>query len=112
MSPRAIVWLIIAIAVIVVLVLTAMQALRAAREAQRLKRRVKEFQKLPLLAALATFEQDASRLRTTTTRAEPLVARALVAIAVIRRGPVPPEVVAAYRRARTALSALGRLRAG
>jgi hypothetical protein len=112
MSARAIVWLVIAIAVVVVLVLAAMQALRAAREAQRLKRRVEEYQKLPLFVALSTFEQDAARLRTVATLAEPLVARALIAIAIIRRGPFPPDVVAAYRRVRTELAALRRLRNG
>jgi hypothetical protein len=112
MSARAVVWLVIAIAVIVVLVLAAIQALRAAREAQRLKRRVEEFQKLPLFAALSAFEQDAARLSAIASRAEPLVARALIAIAIIRRGPFPPEVVAAYRRVRAELAVLRRLRIG
>lgn len=112
MSAAAIVWLIIAIAVIVVLVLAAVQALRAVREAQRLKQRVEAYANLPLFGALSTFERDAARLNVTMKSAEPLIERAQVAIAVIRRGPLPPEVTGAYRRVRDELVAIRRLRGG
>lgn len=112
MAASAIVWLIFGIAVVVVLALAAKQALSAVREAQRLKRRAEEFRALPLFAALTRFEHDAPRLQAVATRAAPLIARALVAIAVIRRGPLPPEVIAAYRRVRLEIAALRRLRSG
>jgi hypothetical protein len=110
MSASAIVWLVSAIAVIVVLALAARHALRAVREAQRLRRRAEEYRKLPLFASLSTFERDTARLEAIATRAEPLVARALVAIAVIRRGPLPPDVIAAYHRVRGQVAAFRRLR--
>jgi hypothetical protein len=110
-SPSAIVWLIIALAWIVVLVLIAGQALRALREAKRLRSRLDTYAELPLVAVLKRAAQDAQRLERTAVLMEPLLARAHAAIAVIRRGPLPPELVAAFFRVRAELAAFRNLRA-
>lgn len=112
MSASAIVWLVILVAWIVVLVLVAGQALRAFREAKRLQRRVVGYGDLPIIAALERAAENAQRLERSATLAEPLIERAAVALAVIRRGPLPPEVVAAFVRVRNELAEFRRFRAG
>jgi hypothetical protein len=111
-SATAIVWLVIVVAWIVVLVLVAGQALRAVREALRLRRRVGGYRDLPLLAAAERASEDVQRLERTAAEAEPLLLRAQDAIEVIRRGPLPPEVIDAFRLVRDELAAFRRLRAG
>jgi hypothetical protein len=111
-SATAIVWLVIALAWLVVLALIAPQALQAVREAMRLRRRVSVYAKLPVIAAARQAVQDAQRLERAAGEAEPLLLRAQEAIAVIRRGPLPPEVVNAFVRVRDEVAAFRRFRVG
>lgn len=112
MSASAIVWLVIVVAWIVVLALVGAQALRALREAKRLQRRVGAYADLPVLAAVKRAAENAQRLERSAAEAEPLLERAQAAIAVIRRGPFPPEVVEAFFRVRDELAAFRRFRVG
>ena len=112
MSPRAVVWLVVGVAFVVLLVLAALQAKRAAAELKRAKARVEAFKELPLLADLTRAEENARRLEGAAAQVGPLVARSQLALAVIRRGPVPPELLPALARVRTELIALGRVRPG
>jgi hypothetical protein len=108
----AIVWLVFAIAWVVVLALAAKPALLAFREAKRLRDRVGAYRQLPVVAALERCAEDARRLEGTASLIEPLLERAQAAIAVIRQGPLPPEVVSAYVRVRDEVAAFRRLRIG
>jgi hypothetical protein len=111
-SATAIVWLVIAIAWIAVLTLIAVQALRAVREAKRLQHRVVGYTDLPVIAAVQGAAANVQRLERTAADAEPLLLRAQEAIAVIRRGPLPPEVVEAFFRIRDEVAAFRRVRVG
>jgi len=106
MSAHAIVWWASLVALIVVLGLAGAQALRALRELKRAQARVAGFGELPVFAALARAETNAQRLQGAVEAIAPLVARAEAAVAVIRRGPVPPELVTAAKRIGTELAAL------
>jgi hypothetical protein len=110
LSPRAIVWLLVAVGFVVLLVLAALQAKRAADDLKRAKARVDAFKDLPVVVALAGAEADAARIQTAVGQVEPLIARSQIAIAAIRRGPVPPEFLPALARVRTQLVALSRFR--
>jgi len=98
MSANAIVSWAFVVAVVVVLALAGAQAMRALREVNRLKTRVAAYAELPLFAALERAETDAQRLGTAVEAVAPLLARAEAAVAIIRRGPVPPELVTAAKR--------------
>jgi hypothetical protein len=100
MSPHAIIWWTFATAVAVTIVLAAVQVVRALGELKRLGARVEEFAELPVVGALARAEQDARRLEAASTQIAPLIARAQLAVATIKRGPLPPELVSAVRRLR------------
>ena len=108
MSANAIVWWVSLVAVLVVLGLAAAQLMRALRELKRLKARVAGYADLPVLAALTRAEADAQRLQGAVEGVAPLVARAQDAVAIIRRGPVPPELIAAAKRLSAEVSALRR----
>jgi hypothetical protein len=110
LSPRAIVWLLVAVAFVVLLVLAALQAKRAAADLKRVKARVDALGELPVLAALAGAETDARRLEIAAAQVAPLVARSQAALAVIRRGPVPPELLPALALVRTEFVQLSRFR--
>ncbi|BDE06691.1 hypothetical protein WPS_19670 [Vulcanimicrobium alpinum] len=106
MEPTAIVWAATAAALIVVAVLAGVNAKRAADELSRISKRVNAFADLPLNAALAKAGTDAARLSTALDQMTPLVARAQTAIATIRRGPIPPDVVGGIVRIGVEVQAL------
>jgi hypothetical protein len=110
LSARAIVWLVVAVAFVVLLVLAALQAKRAAADLKRAKARVEALKELPVLAALAGAEVDARRLETAAAQVDPLVARSRIALAAIRRGPVPPELLSALALVRIQIAELRRFR--
>ena len=98
MSANAIVSWAFVVAVVVVLAMAGAQAMRALRELKRAKARVDAYSELPVLAALERAETDAQRLEGAVEAITPLLARAEAAVAIIRRGPVPPELVTAAKR--------------
>jgi len=98
MTPVAAVWWTALAAVLAALGLAGLQLVRAAREVLRIKRRVDGFAALPLLASLEQAGADAERIGAAVDAIEPLVARAQAAVVVIRRGPIPPDVVNAAVR--------------
>lgn len=108
MSPNAIVWWVILVAVLVVLGLAAAQALRAMRELNRIKARVAAYEELPVFKALAGVEANGRRLEAAVGELAPLIARARIALAVIRRGPLPPELIAGIRSLRAEIAAFRR----
>lgn len=105
MSPRAIVWIIIAVALAIVLIMVAVQALRAVCELKRFNRRLEDLGDLPIVQKLARAEDDVRRIEAAAASAAPLLARAQLALAVIKRGPLPPELVRAVRRIAAELAA-------
>ncbi len=105
MSPHALIWWAIAIALVVVLALAGAQIARALRELNRVQSRVEAYADLPVVKALARAEADARRLEAALAQIAPLAERAKVALAVIRRGPLPPELGAGIRRIRDEIAA-------
>jgi hypothetical protein len=105
-SANAIVWWVSLVALIVVLALAGMQAARAQRELARLKTRIAAYEDLPVMTALTNVEADIQRLEGAAGHVAPLVERAQAAMAVIRRGPVPPDVIAAATRLGAEIAAL------
>jgi hypothetical protein len=110
LSPRAIVWLLVALAFVVLLVLAALQAKRAVADLKRAKARVDALKESPVVAALAGAEANARRLETAAAQVAPLAARSQSALAAIRRGPVPPELPPALALVRIQLAELRRFR--
>jgi hypothetical protein len=105
-SANAIVWWATLIALVLVLALTGVQVARALRELNRVKARVAGYGDLPVMKALARVESDMQRLQGAGDNVAPYIERAQTAIAVIRRGPIPPELIAAAKRLRTEIVAL------
>jgi hypothetical protein len=105
-SANAIVWWVTLVAVVAVLALAGAQAARALRELKRLKARVAGYGDLPVVKQLENVEADVQRIEQAVSGVGPLVERAEAAIAVIRRGPVPPELIAAAQRLRFEIGAL------
>jgi hypothetical protein len=97
-STHRLLWWAIAIVLIVLLALAVGQVLRAVRELKRLNARVGELGDLPVVKALERAEDDVRRIEAALPKLEPLVARAQVALATIRRGPIPPEIRTAFAR--------------
>ena len=106
MSAQAIVWWASVIALVAVLALAGAQAARALRELNRVKARVAAFGDLPVMQALANAEADVRRIEGAAAGVAPLLDRVQTALAVIRKGPIPPELIAAAQRVRTAIVAL------
>lgn len=106
MSANAIVWWASLLAVVVVLALAGAQLARALRELNRVKARVAAYGELPIFKALERAETDAQRLTGAMEQIEPLMARAQAALAVIKRGPIPPELITAAKRVATEITAL------
>jgi hypothetical protein len=105
-SANAIVWWATLVAMVVVLALSVTQVLRALRELKRVKARVAGYGDLPVMKALAKVEDDVQRLQGAGEDVAPLVERAQAAVDVIRRGPVPPETIAAAKNLRAEIIAL------
>jgi hypothetical protein len=97
-TPHALVWWVILIALVVILALAGAQAARALREMKRLNERIEGFADLPVARALPCAEANINRIEEAVAQVEPLVERAKIAIAAIRRGPLPPGLVAGIRR--------------
>ena len=108
MSSRAIIWLLVAVALAVLLVLAALQARRALADLKRAQARVDALERQPVFAALAGAEANARRLEAAAAQIAPLVARSQSALAVIRRGPVPPDLPPALALVRIQLAELRR----
>jgi hypothetical protein len=94
------------VALVVLLAVVVAQLLRALREMKRVLSRVAALAEHPVFAALEKGEADLRRLEAAVAQIEPLLARALVAIAIIRKGPIPPELIAAGRRAGSGIAAV------
>ncbi|HEX3462940.1 MAG TPA: hypothetical protein VHS78_02635 [Candidatus Elarobacter sp.] len=105
MSPHRIVWTVFAVALAVVVVMVVVQAMRAVREMNRLNRRIEDLGDLPLVKKLARAEDDVRRLEAAAARVAPLLVRAEAAMAVIKRGPLPPEFVRAIVRVSAEIAA-------
>jgi hypothetical protein len=110
-SANAIVWWATLVALIIVLALAGAQVVRALREFKRVQTRVAGFADLPVMKALANVEADVRRIERAGDGIAPLVDRAHAALAVIRRGPIPPELIAAVQRVRAEIVALRRVAA-
>jgi hypothetical protein len=111
MSANAIVWWATFIALVIVLAFAGAQVVRALREFKRAQTRVAGFGGLPVMKALENVEGDVQRIQRAGDEIAPLVERAQTALAVIRRGPVPPELIAAVQRVRAEMVALRRFAA-
>ena len=106
MAARAVVWGLTLVPLVVLLALAGLQIARALRELKRVSHRVDQYSELPLVAALRRAGNDAQRLQAAAAEIEPLVARAQRAVAVIRSGPIPPDVVAGIVRIGVEIQAL------
>ncbi|MDB5070136.1 MAG: hypothetical protein JWM87_1247 [Candidatus Eremiobacteraeota bacterium] len=104
-TPHALVWWAILIALAIVLALAGAQAARALREIKRLNARIEGFADLPVAKALPRVEDSIRRIEDAVDEVEPLIERAKVAIAGIRRGPLPPGLVAGIRRVAAEIAA-------
>ena len=111
MSAQAVVWWATSIALVAVLALAGVQAARALRELNRVKARVAAFNDLPVMKALANVEADVQRIEGAASDVAPLLDRVHTALAVIRKGPIPPELISAAQRLRAEIVALRRLAA-
>jgi hypothetical protein len=96
-SATALVWWVSLFAVIVVLALAVMQLLRALRDGKRIAGRIEALADHPMFAALEKAEADIGRLERAGAQFVQLAERAVLAVTTIRKGPLPPEVVAGYR---------------
>ena len=111
MSAHAIVWWATLVALVVVLALTGAQVARALREFKRLMARVAGYGELPVMKALENVEADMQRIERAVGVVAPFVDRVHAALAVIRKGPIPPELIAAAQRLRAEIVALRRFSA-
>ncbi len=111
MSPHALVWWAILVALIVVLALTGAQGLRAWRELKRLGARVEALADLPVVSALERADADGRRIEAAVAALPALLERAKAAAAVIRQGPVPVQLVVAIARIRAEIAAFRRFSA-
>jgi hypothetical protein len=104
-SVTAAIWWGSLAAVVVVLVLIGLQLTRIVGQLGRIERRVIAYDDLPLVAALRRAETSGARIEAAVAQVEPLIARAASAVEIIKRGPLPPEVIVAYRRLRAEIAA-------
>ena len=105
MSVTTAIWWAFLAAFLVVLVLIVMQLARIGRELVRIEHRITGYAELPVIAALMRAESSAMRIEAAAAQVEPLQARARMAVAVIKRGPLPPEIGIAYARVRAEIAA-------
>ncbi|HZO92396.1 MAG TPA: hypothetical protein VFB22_01385 [Candidatus Baltobacteraceae bacterium] len=105
MSATALVWWIVLAGAVVLTAAIGTTLLRAFGTLKTIARRVDAYVELPVVAALGRADRDAARLTAAAASAEALIPRAKAALETIRRGPVSPELVAAYRGVRTAVMA-------
>ncbi len=105
MSATAAIWWASLAAVLVVLGCILLQAARITGLLRHIDRRVGAYAELPVVAALARAEADAARIEAAVAQVEPLIARAQAAVEIIKRGPLPREVVVAFGRVRSEIAA-------
>lgn len=105
MSAHAVVWLLIGVALVIVLAMTGMQIMRALREAGRLGDRIDAYADLPVVKKLDRVAGDVARIEAAVAQVPLLAARAQLAVAAIRKGPVPPQLIAAIRLVRAEVAA-------
>jgi len=110
MAATTIVWIVSAVLWAAVLVAAGVQLAQAGAHAKRLNQRITGYTKLPVVDAALNAPYDIARLEAALTAVEPLVERAQVAIATIRRGPFPEPVRVAYATARRNLADFNRFR--
>jgi hypothetical protein len=91
-AATTIVWVVTLVALIVVLGFAVGRIMRMIREIKRIAQRIETYAELPVVGALEKAGADAERLALAIEEMEPLIVRARRAVAVIRRGPIPPEV--------------------
>jgi len=103
-SPDRIVWWVTIVALLVILALAGMQLARALRELKRVTTRLDEFADLPVLKAVERTERRLAALEPAFAQLPLLVSRATVAVATIRKGPIPPEMIAAILRIRSEIA--------
>jgi hypothetical protein len=104
-SVTAAIWWACLAAVVVVLVLIGLQLARIVGQLGRIERRVAAYDELPLVAALRRAEISGARIEAAVAEVEPLIARAASAVEIIKRGPLPREVIVVYRRLRAEIAA-------
>ena len=104
MSADRIVWWVTVVALLVILALAGIQLARALREVKRLTTRLDELADLPVLKALERTERRVAALEPRFAELPPLVGRATAALATIRKGPIPPEMIAAILRIRSEIA--------
>ncbi|MGD0053068.1 MAG: hypothetical protein ABSD03_14805 [Vulcanimicrobiaceae bacterium] len=92
-------------AVVVVLLAAGLQIVRALRGLLRIRARLVAHAGSPAATALAQAQRDVARLQAARAACDLLLARAQAALATIRRGPLPPGVVALLARLRAELAA-------
>jgi hypothetical protein len=107
-SPDRIVWWVTLVALLVVLALAGVQLGRALRELKRINARLDELADSPLTKALERTERRLAALEPAFAQIAPLIGRATIALAIIRKGPIPPEMVAAVLRIRSEIAAFRR----
>ena len=105
MAATTIVWLATLVALIVVLGIALAHLVRAARAMNRIRDRVAAYSESPLMRAVEKSQDDIARLSAVGESVEPLLARAAIALEIIRRGPVPPEFKRAFARVRAEIAA-------
>ena len=99
------VWWVILAASVAIGALTIVQLVRAFREVKRLASRVDAFADLPVVKALDRAEADGRRIEAAADQLPVLIARAKIAVATIRRGPLPAELIDAIARVRAEIAA-------
>jgi hypothetical protein len=92
-------------AVVVVFVAAAFQVVVALRGLLRLRALVVAYGASPVATALAKSRGDVTRIQAALAARDLLLARAQTALATIRRGPLPPGLVAWLARLRAELAA-------
>lgn len=73
---------------------TALYLFAAVRQVLRIARRFAAYEASPVVAAIERAQLEAARIDSAIEQVQPLIARAERALAVIRRGPIPADVVA------------------
>jgi hypothetical protein len=95
---HALAWWVILAVLAVILAAAGLRVARALAELKRIAARVDGLADSPLLAAADRAEASLARIDADLAAVPALVERAAAAVAVIRKGPVPPELTAAARR--------------
>lgn len=105
MSTNAAIWWTVLALALVILFCVALQLARILGALRRIGNRVEAYADLPIVVALGRTETNVSRIDAAVAEIDPLLVRARAAFEVIKRGPLPREVVAAYARVRAEIAA-------